>query len=722
MEKQSAFICALLTSVVIATPVLAQSNVEAGSEAEANAAAGADKLDEIVVTALKGTQSLQDTPAAVSVVGGEELVERNVTDVRSLGALVPSMKTNVEGTATQIFARGVGKQYDTGTIPEAVGMVVDGLSIPQHASAFALFDINSIQVLPGPQGTLYGSSAIGGVVNVSTNRPQPNMEGSLSASFGNYGIVRVNAAQNLRVSDDFSLRAAYSGNYNDGYNSNGTYNDNMTAFRLSALFEPSSDLSILLAGTYARTKYRQSPSVPFPFITDDPYVIPPSDPDTAIFYPPNGGPTDARVKMDYVSVTAEIEKQLGDVTLTYTGGYLKKDTPGGPGNEAALNQFSVAGFRQLLENDNEVFSNELRLNGDTSRLSWVAGLFQIKTSTDEFFLFGPNLSGFDLTTTMETYAIYGQATYSVSDYTRLTGGLRLSSDTVKVDHDAVVFFPTGSFPNFDRGEIPFSYNRTWKRLNWKIGIEQDLSADSFIYANVQSGFNPGTFNGNAPNPETPIDPQKMIGYTAGIKNRFFDALTLNLEGYLYNYRDQIIAVADTVNGTSLLSNAQKTRIYGLQVDSILDISENTVLRASLGYLHARFTKFDYTLSNGQTFDFSGNSTSFSPEFTATLGASHIFQLGESGSIEARADTYITSSYWFAFDNSPSSFKQPGYSKTDLSLTYRLPGERFRIGAWVKNVENEATAASAGLAPGRSYPGVVYLEPPRTYGLRVSAEW
>jgi iron complex outermembrane recepter protein len=725
MRTSVTFVATLLASAMAATPVLAQDSASGSPEepvaGDAIAESGVNEGSQIVVTALKGAQNLQDTPAAISVVSGEELVDRNVTDVRALGTLVPSMKTNVEGTATQIFARGVGKQYDTGAIPDPVGMVIDGLSIPQHSTGFALFDVNSVQVLPGPQGTLYGSSAIGGVVNVTTNRPEANMEGSASLTVGNYGIIRGTAAQNFALSESLYVRAAFAGNYNDGYNSNDTFDENMTAVRLSALFEPTGDLSFFVTGTYAWTDYHQSPTIPFPLLTDDPYEIPPFDPDTAIFYPPNGGPTDARVKMDYVSITGEIVKEFGDVTATYTGGYLKKNTPGGRGNEADLNRFSVAGFRQILSNDNELFNNELRLSADTSRISWIAGLYQMRSQTDEFFVFGPNLSGFDISTIMESYAAYGQATFSVSDTTRLTGGLRASSDTVRVGDGAQVFFPTGNFPNFDRGIIPFSYSENWERLNWKVGLEQEFSADTLFYANVQSGFNPGTYDGNPPNPQLPVQAQSMIGYTAGLKNRFFDILTLNVEGYLYNYRDQIIAVPNLVNGSNILANAQRSRIYGIQIDSSLNLATNTNLRASLGYLHARFTEFAYT-SGGIDFDYAGNTTPYSPEFTANLGATQVFELGNFGSIEARADTYLTSSYWFTFSNAPANFKQRGYSKTDLSLTYRTPDERFQVGIWVKNLENEAVAASSGVAPGRAYPGVVYLEPPRTYGLRLSAEW
>ncbi len=711
------YVCACGTSA------FAQTTTQNGSiDADTTAAAAEQPASEdgdIIVTALKQSTTLQKTPAAISVVGGEELVQRSITDIRAIGPLVPSFKTNSEGTATQIFARGVGKQVDLGNIPDAVGMVVDGLSYPQHATAVALFDVSSIQVLPGPQGTLYGSSAIGGVVNVSINRPEHNKEGSLLLEVGNYGSVHATVLQNLPVTNNWALRAGYSGNYRDGYNDNGTGNDNMTAFRLSSLFTPDDTFSFYLTALYAFDKYRQAPTIPYPFLTDHPYNIMPFDPDTAIFYPPNGGATDGgRVEFSVATLTGEIQKKFDDITVTYTSGYLRRRTPG---VDDGLNQLSVAGFTSFYQHNNDIINNELRINNSSSsRLSWIAGLYQYYAKNKEYYIFGPNLSGQDYSTIFKTYAAYGQGTFSLTDRTRLTTGLRFSKDTTRASENSSVFFPVGAFPNFSRGEIPFAFNKSWTRLNWKVGAEQDLSSTSLLYAGVQSGFNPGTFDGNPPTPARTVEPQSMIGYTVGLKNRIARRLTLNLEAFLYNYKNQIIAVPNLASGTNILVNAQRSRIYGAQLDSAFDLTDTTKLRANIGYLHARFTQFNYA-SGGLNFDYAGNTPPFSPELTVSLGATQIFDLANGGQIEARADSYITSSYVFTFDNIPN-FEQPSYHKTDLGLSWRSPNRKFEIGLWVKNLENEATVASAGVAPGRSYPGVVYLEPPRTYGGRLLVKW
>ena len=524
---------------------------------------------------------MQKTPAAVSVVSSDDVVKRQLVDVRGLGTFLPSFKTNVEGTATQFFARGVGKQYDQGRIPDAVALVVDGLNIPQHASGLTLFDVSSIQVLPGPQGTLYGSSAIGGVVNITTNRPTRNLGGSVLVDAGNYGTFHATAVINVPVSDALSLRAVYNGNYHGDYNHNGTYNDHLTAFRLSALYEPNNSFSVFLTGTYAFDNYTASPTVPFP-LQRNAWRPLRYDPATAFIYPPLGGITsDGRQRIQLGTVTGQIDKKLGGVTLSFISGYAHKTTPGG----ADINILRVAGLPFLYESDVDAFNNELRVsNRDSGRLNFIAGLYQSYHKDREFSVFGPNLSGSAYATTIKTYAVFGQATYSILDATRLTAGLRGSNDQVKASRDAQVFFPI--FPAFDRGVITFNYDKNWTRLNWKVGVEQDLGPASMFYAGVQSGFNPGTFDGDPPTPAAHVQPQRMIGYTAGIKNRFFGSrLTLNLEGFYYDYRNQIQSVADLSTGYSRLTNAQKAEIYGVQLDSVAQLARNTQLRGSVGYLH-----------------------------------------------------------------------------------------------------------------------------------------
>jgi len=713
----------VLAASLFAPAALAQNSAQAAPQAAPPAGAGSEPADgaskasaEIVVTALKGATSLQKTPAAVSVVTGDDLVKRQLTDVRGLSTFIPAAKSNVEATATQFFIRGVGKQVDQARIPDAVALVVDGLTVPQQASMLSLFDVSTIEVLPGPQGTLYGSSAIGGVVNITTNRPTSKLESSLLLEGGNYGTVHVTAVQNIPLNDDWSIRAAYNGSYHGAYNSNGTYTDNTTAFRLSSLYRPSPNLSVLLIGNYSQDNFRLAPTVPFPYLTSDPYKIGSNDPATAFFYPPNGVALDIpKVEFRVATITGRVDWNLGGVTLSYIGGYLHRWTP-------TPNKQDVAGFFETYSAKIDLINNELRIsNSNGGRFHWIGGLYQSSQKFGEKLVFGPNLSGQDYIIHTKTYAAYGQATYSLTDQTRLTAGLRVSQDSMKMA-DGEVFFPTGAPPNFGRGVQPVSFDDKWKRLNWKVGAEQDIGPRSMLYASVQSGFNPGTFDGNAgADPGREVKPQSMIAYTAGIKNRFFgSALTLNLEGFFYSYKNQIITAPNLSTGATGLLNAPRSRIYGVEVDSVLNLFSGTKIRVGVEYLNGIFQRFEAGSATGPR-DFSGFALPFSPKISGNLGLDQTFELGGKGSINARIDSYVTSSYWFTYDHIPG-LKQSSYTKTDASISYRPPGEEWEVGVWCKNLENNAIAASAGSVAGRAYPGVVYVEPPRTFGVRFSIKF
>ena len=303
----------------------------ATSASPSGAASSDSALEEVIVTAEKSSESLQEAPAAISAVSEADLADRGVTDIRALDTFVPSLKTNAEGTATQMFIRGIGKQYDQARLPDAVGMVVDGVLVPQHSSALALFDVQSVEVLPGPQGTLYGGSAIGGIVQVATNRPSRDGETSLMVETGDYGLRHIVAVENDPISSDWAVRAAYSGNYREGYNNNGTFNDNASALRLSSLYDPADGpVSLYLSASYSVDHFRQATAIYHPFPQGNGYTFLPNDAASALFYPPNGVSNSIGDTVQQVSIlTGKLDWRLGgDVTLTYTPGYLRQANPG----------------------------------------------------------------------------------------------------------------------------------------------------------------------------------------------------------------------------------------------------------------------------------------------------------------------------------------------------------------------------------------------------------
>ncbi len=698
-------------------PTVAAAQQASGADAKAADNGG---LADIVVTAQKRSESLQRAPAAITVVSGAEVATRGVLDLRRLESFVPSTKTNVEATSTQVFIRGVGKQVDQNKVPDAVGTQMDGIYIPQHATALGLYDLASIEVLPGPQGTLYGTGSIGGVVNIKSNRPTKDFEASALAEYGNYDFRHLTAVVNAPLGADVSVRGAFNGSYHDGYNNNGTYDDHATSARLSLLYAPTeSALSIFVTGSYFYDVYHQSPAQYSPYPSTGAYNFPAFDPAYAFIYPPNGASNNpGKSRQRIVAVYGEVTYDLGGATLSYIPGYLRQTNPDNGPNE---NVSTIGGIVISQHTTINQYSNELRLTSNGGGpIKWLAGLYQLHSKDHQDFTFGPNLGGVDNNDRWSSLALFGQLTYSVSDALRLTGGARLSRDVLRSVNSAAIF---PILPTFARGEQRFDFKGVWKKANWKAGAEFDVAPHSLLYGTVQTGFNPGTYDGNLPNPARAVRPQRMTGFTVGMKNTLLHGqLRLNAEGFLYKYRDQIIQANDVSTGFTRLYNAPRSRSWGVQVDAAYSLGAHTKLYSSVGYLNAEFKTFATALPGGLVQDFAGFQLPFSPSWTVAAGAGHTFELVGSGSIEARADTYISSSYWGSFSHT-SNLYQKSFTKTDVSVTYTTEDERFQLGVWARNLENEAVMAAGG-ETGRPYPfaGAVYTGPPRTYGVRLAAKF
>lgn len=667
-------------------------------------------LEEVVVTAQKSEQTLQRAPAAISVLGGDALVQQGIVDLRGVSALVPSARFGVQNDSTQVFIRGIGSNIDAPWIPESVATNFDGAFLPRLVTGTTLYDTSRIEVLPGPQGTLYGRSAVGGVVNIYANRPTERTETDVLLEGGNVGYARATLVQNLALSDEFGVRAAFNGATNDGYNNNGTYSEESYAGRLNALYRPREDVHIYGWVSQFQNEPRISPTQYSPYPSGDAWEFPAVDSSTAMFYPPGGVDLSiGRGEYEATTAGAEVEWRVGDVALTYVPTYVRYR-----GEDIR----PIAGFAQPLQSAIDQYSQELRLaSTDEGRVNYLLGLYWLDNDTDHQYVFGPNFGGGKNPYRATTKAAYGQLTFAVTDSWRLTAGGRYAEDDVAA-HNAEAYFPifNPSTFQFDRGVVPFSFDKTWERFDWKIGFELDVGAASLLYANVQTGYNPGSYEATAIalNPTREIKPQKTIAYTAGLKNRFLDnRLQANVEAYFYDYTDLIVQQYDGSTGSTFLYNAPKTEIYGAQADVSMLLTQTSRLYANLGYLHSAIKEL---IVRGV--DYEGFELPTAPKLTASFGLAKTWNFQSGASTTLRVDSYYNDGYWAQFDH-PPDLHQDAFTKTDISLTWYAPNGRWDVGAWVKNIEDEAVIASSAVT-GKPYPlaAAVYVEPPRTYGLRV----
>lgn len=495
-----------------------------GAHAQTTPAQVSDQIDEVVVTALRDRTNVQSAPAAVTAVSGEMLERQKVTDVRGLQNLVPSAKFSAANTSTRIYIRGVGSALDFYWIPETTAVNLNGVYVPRYATTGGLFDIESVQILPGPQGVLYGRSAGGGAVVINTKRPTSKDEASGSFEFGNYDAIRIEAMGNVAVSDDLAMRGAVSLSKRDGYQPYGLQSDDSFSARLSALYKPTDDLSVYVWATRFKQTGKPTAAQYLPYLPGpSPWYVPPFDPVTGA-----SNMTGSYADYEYSIGGGELQYDFGGVQLTYTASILNQ-------TEHALRK--LVGNDQVINNDQDQYTQDLRLSGDAGRLSWIGGVNWFYASSNHDVRFGPRQFGQDFDDIKQkSLSGFFQGTWKLSDDVRLVGGGRYTRDSLEVHGTGIACFAACAYP-------PIDFDDSWRHFDWKVGVEWDVAPRVLAYANVQSGYAPGTLNTytNTTTFSKEIKPQTLVAYTGGLKTQTADRVfTANLEGFYYQYEDLII--------------------------------------------------------------------------------------------------------------------------------------------------------------------------------------
>lgn len=662
-------------------------------------------IADIVVTAEKRTTTVQRAPAAITVVTGSQLVARGIYNIQQAATLAPALKLGGEGTSTQAFIRGVGTTLNVSNTEPAVAINFNGVYIPREATGGSnIFDLERVEVLPGPQGTLYGRSATGGVINFAFKRPGTSFGGELLGEYGNYNYTHLFAAVDLPASDAARFRIAANYDKQDGYFRSGAGNDNDFAIRASTVLEPTDRLSIFLWGSYAGHKGSTPNAVNIPFLNPkDKYndLQPPG-------LQPFGQTTKGKLDQDIYIAGGQIDLDLGGAKLTYIPSYV---------NIAIDNFLWLASIPNRVHYNVGLQANDLRLtNAPGSRLELLGGLYQFNQVYKHYTFTFPFGNIYDIPLSKEYgAAAYAQATYKLTSSLRTIVGARYS--WTKRRAQANEFAGPGVPAN------PFSFEQSYRHFDWKLGVEADVAPRSMAYAIVQTGFNPGTFNNNpsVPGLSKSIRPTKLRSYTAGIKNRFLDnRLQLNLEGFYYDYRDLLISSFNTLTGQQQLYNAKKVQIYGGQVDARVRLARNTELNVAAGYLHAENKNFVVPQIVGPSFNYNGLTPPYAPRLTLNLGASQTIPFARGDDLVARVDSHHETKAAGDFDHAPGTGLN-NYWKTDISLTYTTASRAISVAGWVRNIENSwhpSITASGGL-PG---PGSDLLERPRTFGVRVGYDF
>jgi iron complex outermembrane recepter protein len=694
-----------------------------------------DEIQEITVTAEKSATPLSKTPLAVSAITQEQLTNAGVQSVSDLSVVTPNVQieTFAFTGALYVAIRGIVSKDWTETGDSDVGMYIDGVATPRaYGLDSAFYDLERVEILRGPQGTLYGKDSTAGNINIITASPEQQFAAQADVGFGNYSDIASHAMVNIPVNDTLAIRASAVTHKNDGYfDTEGTTSRNYGATneyggRISALWQPTGDFKwrvsvddFISHNTEALAIATGADGQPLGggSVYNRPAPNIPSEPSQDI------SNLMARSRMDW-----QISK---DLSLSYIFGFQAVDQTFGTELPVSNALFAPPGEMAAYgtsRNRNQY--HEFNLKYDGSRLKNIFGINYTTEHTtsiynnviipDDFNEVIDEPSGWD-----SGWGVFDQATYSIRDDLRLTAGIRESEDYKNVNQKFVAICPVGYF--YSGGVVSTSCAQTpwygkghWSAVTWKFGVDYDVTDKIMSYATVSTGYKAGGINQTVPGPNQDYRPEHNTNYEIGLKGRYFDGkATLNADFFYEAYRDIDVNywVFDSSNGgTFLTENAARAAIWGPELDGSLMVTSADRIDGFLNYLNATYTDYQNAKDplTGIVYDLNGKSLPNAPRLSARLQYSHEFKLPNGATLTPMAAVYWQSVSYLREFNLPDD-SVPAYSKTNLRLTYASASGQWQVQGYVSNLENNAVRIGVENLIG-AYDS--WYAPPRTYGATV----
>ncbi len=693
---------------------------------------------EVVVTANKISQSALKVGASLSAVSADDIREKGVSDAKALTDLMPNTQISQGGNSSVVVnIRGIENTNTTALGEPAAAFHIDGIYLGRMSGAgSAFYDIERVEVLRGPQGTLYGRNANAGVVNVITKAPSNRREGALSVELGNLGQKRFDGMFNLPVNEALALRAAFSTNRRDGFSETKTATNGFTqnqdsihtdSFRLQGLLKFSSQTSLNLSYDQSTNKttgpnYYNLTTGGVPTELVDPNVL-----------------VQGRFNDKSSGFKAELKSDLGFANLNYIFGHRTTKN---------VEDYATGPLILLTKSDTAQNSHELRLSSNDAKapLQWVTGLFHYKETSKDgqldgnfpFFFFGaapgpfgpaqcggysscyPGLQFLDKGKgiTNASTALFGQVTYSMDEASRVIAGARRTSDKKTRDGQQMLSGGVNYDPtNPANAVLPLYGEASWSSSTFKLGYERDLSPSQMFYASLSTGFKSGGFNDGdtRTDPSLIYSPEKITAYEAGLNGKFFDnALQLTSSAFYYDYSQ--MQKSGVVNSQMKTTNTGNATVSGVELSARYRVSPASKIDASLGLLNAQYK--NYTTPNGT--DFSGKHLDKTPTVTLNLGYTHTWNLESGARLSGNVGTKLSSSYVTTDTGNvgvaPIQFTQKSFTKSGVSLTYTTADDSMDLQFYVRNLENKSQLMGSVAFFGSNFG---YMSEPRTLGARAT---
>jgi iron complex outermembrane receptor protein len=716
------------------------------NETGASQATDGGAFGDIIVTARRRAESLQSTPVTVTAFTGKQLSEKGITNFDRLAQATPGVNFDANPRAApRPFFRGIGSSNQgAGGDPSSVAFL-DGIYLARGAMlGIDFYDMERVEVLKGPQGTLWGKNVVGGAINFITNKPVHEAEGSAELTFGEYGQRNGNLMLNLPVTNTIATRFVLGAVTNDGFRKTVTGHPLDDENKLSARGQIKVDLSpgtyLLLSGDIANQDLSDNSRynvIVLPFRTASPFGYDDYDkprvanPDVQGFIKSRTGGVRAELTTDVLGF-ANWTTTVGWRTLNYS---FLNDLDGTNAATNAANRLGTDGIQLLGVEKADSYSVESRLSSTGSGpLSWVGGLY---FNHDDIYreretqqqLVPTTVNRFIGRSTNDSYAVFGEGQYRFGFGLRLFAGGRFTQEKKTYDARRIRGTPAAPVVNYDTGSQPGVFDKGV--FTYRVGADMRFNDNIFAFGSISTGFKSGAFQeqpSTAALARVPTAPERVTNYEVGFKTDWWDRrLRFNVSGFIMDYKNfQTIKVVPDLSvgplGQRVTIDVADANIKGIETEFMIKPVEWFDATVRYTYLHPFFTKYIQTSG----FDVNGN-----PSFTN--GAGNRLSRTPVNAVVADIGLQTPKAAWGwlraavtmdyqsdIYDNNINSYTEYRRSRTlwDASVTYYL-NDRFSARVWGKNltdVEYRLWQTNGG-----SYQFVQY-GPPRQFGVTLDARF
>jgi iron complex outermembrane receptor protein len=712
-------------------------------------------LEEIVVTAQRREQNLQEVPIAVAAVTSSLAEKIGVIDISSLKQTVPGFTFNRQGAGAQPFVRGVGNPSTVIGNEPSVALYVDDQYIPtSYAAIYEFNNIESVEVLKGPQGTLFGRNATGGVVHVHTRNPTTDTTGDLSVTAANFDTAKIQLYGSTGLTDKIAVNlAAYYKDQDEGWGKNVLTGNELQyeeswGVRGKLLFEPDDTLSILLSGSYndIESDIGQAHRVVMGYYGRN--ATRPED-SGAGFYDGNTSNNDYYT-VRFTSFSGKVTKDFEHLRFVSITGYALSKNYNDYDISASTDAFLTANYDQ----DSESWTQEFQLlSPPDSPVNWILGAYYLHEVADYRAVYtGAAFGGVlqqtgDGTQKTDSYSGFAQATFEMLPKTNMTVGLRYTRDERKLSDAGGSLGPIGGTPIVVAG--PFSDKESFTSVTGRFSIDHHFTDNLMAYVAYNRGFKSGiygtsAYNSSSTGPVPPVEPEELNAYSVGFKSTLLEnRLRLNAEAFWYDYSNIQVQNNLPVGGGTRIVNGGEATIKGIEAELTVNPIDPLTLIASVVWLSSEYDSFDLgptyfpqppnapiPIPRGCTevgittypvapsplaergCNLDGNDMLQAIPLTASLSA--IYSVSTAvGAFDLAVSWAYTDEYYFEPHNLFWT-QQDELNLINASVKWTSPGGRFDVRLWGNNLTDEeyyAYLANSATSGPKGAPAA-----PRTYGI------